>query len=306
MMSDISGIYTISTKESQLAVKALGAELTSWQADLQTEYLHQPDWQWSGQAPLLFPFVGGLSEQIYAWQGKKYHMPKHGFLRERLFTLQKDKTYQNAEEACICLAYKSTKDDLAIYPFPFAVEAYFYLHNHSLKQELKITNLAKTKMYFACGFHPAFNLPKSLGRSVNDFALRFINKDQLEHLQLDFASGLQKTEVPHTMPLIRQNWNWQADDFDRDCWFFQTSGSDIELVSKVKQKTLLHLQSDLNILGVWQPYAAETGANFICLEPWSSSVGPLNKLAELSAWPDRLSLEPEQSYTATYTVTAKY
>lgn len=303
-MSKDALVYNLQTKTAKLAVSTLGAELTSWQPDGHTEYLHQPDWQWASQAPLLFPFVGGLHQKNYTWQGKTYEMPKHGFLRDRLFIYEKDKSYQKEDAACLCLSYKSTKEDLQLYPFSFSIETCFYLQDRQFRQVLQISNLSNDTLYFACGFHPAFNLPKHLGDKVTDFALRFPNKSSLKRLQLDFQTGLQLDKLPADWPLQEQTWAWQLKDFANDCWFFQTAGSDVELIAKKEQKVILRLQSDLDVLGVWQPYQALHGADFICLEPWTSSVGPFNKLADLGNWPDRLSLAKGTSCSLAYTVTA--
>lgn len=43
-------VYTLETDNAKLAVKALGAELTSWQPAKKQEWLHQSDHVWQGQA----------------------------------------------------------------------------------------------------------------------------------------------------------------------------------------------------------------------------------------------------------------
>lgn len=292
-------VYTLETDNAKLAVKALGAELTSWQPAKKQEWLHQSDHVWQGQAPLLFPFVGGLHEQSYIYKHEQYKMPKHGFVREREFTYEADKSYKHANEACLCLTYTSTKADFELYPFRFKLEAYFYLAGSKLKQALKIYNLEETPLYCAAGFHPAFKLPENLGQ-LNDFALAFPHKEQVQRLQLSYLSGLQLLLANLNMALKDNLWAWQVKDFEDQCWFFQTNGTEIELVHNKTKKAILHLSSNLPVLGVWQPYQPLTGSDFICLEPWSSSVGLEGQVCDLEKWQDRIKLEPKSTCTLEY------
>lgn len=303
MLENAERIYTLETAEARLQVRAFGAELSSWQPDKLNEYIHQPDEQWQGQSPLLFPFVGSLEEQRYSYHGQVYKMFKHGFLRQRLFTYEAAKSYQTPAKACLCLSYTTTEADLAFYPFACRIEAYFYLEQRKLRQELIVTNLSASKMYFAAGFHPAFNLPKTLG-TLSDFSLFFPEQGEIKRLQLNFSNGLQRSVADQIWLLRQGKWQWKVDDFATECWFFNTTKTNVELWSNLFAKPYLRLQSDLPVLGVWQPYREKKGADFICLEPWTSSVGPENKLADLTDWLDRYQLEVGANCSLAYTVEA--
>ena len=45
---------------------------------------------WHGRSPILFPAVGGLWNGTYRLDGKSYRMPKHGFMREKEWTLEEE------------------------------------------------------------------------------------------------------------------------------------------------------------------------------------------------------------------------
>ena len=40
---------------------------------------------WPRHAPVLFPIVGRLKDDRLRHQGKSYHLPQHGFARDRRF-----------------------------------------------------------------------------------------------------------------------------------------------------------------------------------------------------------------------------
>jgi galactose mutarotase-like enzyme len=50
---------------------------------------------WTGRAPLLFPIVGRLPNDIAICDGKAFSMRQHGFARNKQFSLS-DRAYPNA------------------------------------------------------------------------------------------------------------------------------------------------------------------------------------------------------------------
>ena len=64
-----------------------GAELQSLiNKETGIEYMWTGDAAyWSKHSPVLFPVVGSLKEDTYFYKDKVYHLPRHGFARERIF-----------------------------------------------------------------------------------------------------------------------------------------------------------------------------------------------------------------------------
>ena len=64
-------------------INAKGAELNS----LQNASGHQLLWQagpaWSRHAPILFPIVGRLKNDMLHYRGRSYRMKRHGFARDQ-------------------------------------------------------------------------------------------------------------------------------------------------------------------------------------------------------------------------------
>ncbi|MBK9637140.1 MAG: hypothetical protein IPO63_04740 [Bacteroidetes bacterium] len=49
---------------------------------------------WPKHSPVLFPIVGQLKEHRYTHQEKEYSLPRHGFAREKMFSLLEQKDDQ--------------------------------------------------------------------------------------------------------------------------------------------------------------------------------------------------------------------
>ncbi len=60
-----------------------GAELQSIQLNA-LEYLWQANSNyWGKHAPVLFPIIGELKDGKYIFDEKEYHLPRHGFARDK-------------------------------------------------------------------------------------------------------------------------------------------------------------------------------------------------------------------------------
>src|SRR5580698_4093629 len=66
-----------------------GAQLSSLRTQDSSELLWNGDPAvWAGRAPLLFPIVGVLAGGVYRLGGKTYALSRHGFARDKIFTVQ--------------------------------------------------------------------------------------------------------------------------------------------------------------------------------------------------------------------------
>src|SRR3954464_16065199 len=68
---------------------------------------------WKGRAPILFPIVGALAGNRYRLDGKEYSLPRHGFARDRLFSVVE------AEPARVLLRLDWDQESFWLYPFRF-------------------------------------------------------------------------------------------------------------------------------------------------------------------------------------------
>src|SRR6202000_1007508 len=84
-------MFTLEDQQLRISIHPKGAELQSiYHKGHQTEYLWGGDPAvWGKHSPLLFPIVGTLKDNTYYFENKAYHLPRHGFARDRDFVVEK-------------------------------------------------------------------------------------------------------------------------------------------------------------------------------------------------------------------------
>ena len=82
-------MYIIENETLRVEVNPLGAELSSlFNKSTGLEYIWSGDPVfWGKKSPVLFPIVGNLKDNQYFVDGKSYEMNRHGFAREKMFTV---------------------------------------------------------------------------------------------------------------------------------------------------------------------------------------------------------------------------
>src|SRR4051794_33841189 len=112
--------YTLENEFLLIAVKAQGAELTSiFNKKTALEYLWQAGKEWPKHAPILFPIVGQLKDNSYQYKTKTYHLERHGFARNRKFTLS---SYKKEK---ITFTLTDDEESRKIYPFHFRLSVHY-------------------------------------------------------------------------------------------------------------------------------------------------------------------------------------
>src|SRR4051794_10050822 len=84
-----SDMYSIENEVLKVAVDPVGAELQSIFNKLTgIEYLWNGDPKfWAKRSPVLFPIVGTLRNNNYLFHDTAYTLGRHGFAREKVFSL---------------------------------------------------------------------------------------------------------------------------------------------------------------------------------------------------------------------------
>lgn len=238
----------------QVEFSALGAELKSILTANNKELLWQGDANfWAKTSPVLFPIVGGLKNNYFEYENKKYQMNRHGFAREKIFDVEQ----KSSEE--IVFTLKSNSETLLIYPFEFIFKITYTLKKDTLNCNYSIKNTSSTKkLLFSVGGHPAFNLSEGMP----NYELIFNHDNNL--IYNDLNNGLidfNTTEISlknNTLPLKHEL-------FYNDALILKTLKSDeIILRNKIDQTIVKFSFKNFPYFGIW----AAKNANFICLEPW--------------------------------------
>ncbi|MCF6132097.1 aldose 1-epimerase family protein [Flavobacterium wongokense] len=274
---------TLSNSTLSATISHNGAELTSLYSIVnKREYIWEgnPDY-WGKHSPILFPIVGTLKNNSFAYDGKAYTLSRHGFARDMVFDL----ILATKTEAVFSL--KSNIKTKELYPFDFELQLSYALKDSELVITYKVINKNPKTMYYSIGGHPAFALPESF----ENYSLQFEQDEKLISYQLEndllsdrrTAIRLDENQLPLTYSL-----------FEKDALIFK------ELKSKQIQilengSSLLNFRfDDFPNFGIW----TKANAPFICLEPWagySDVVNASGNIAEKEAI-QNLAANTEKEY----------
>ena len=118
----------INNRTLSALVNRHGAELTALMRS-GTDYLWSGDARvWGQISPLLFPIVGRQIGDSYSYNGKNYHMPRHGF------AMDMDFEFSNQTDSSVELSFSSSSESgpREIYPFDFSLRSVFSFENDTL------------------------------------------------------------------------------------------------------------------------------------------------------------------------------
>ncbi len=143
---------------------ALTAEISSRGAEPVSIVAHGKErlWQnenntWAGHSPLLFPVCGNCSMRV---GGEDFPIKKHGFAREREFTLV------SRGEDFVRLRLRSDGETLARYPFEFSLDVVHTAAGTSFETRFEAVNLGKTPMPLSFGGHASYPVRDFGGASL--------------------------------------------------------------------------------------------------------------------------------------------
>ncbi len=288
-------MLTIQNGKLKIGIKKIGAELCEISSIINgTQFMWNanPD-IWGNFAPNLFPIVGMLKEETYYFKGEKYHLSKHGFIRN-------NPNFQIVEESGdkICLKLSFDKESLNIYPFKFDYYVIYELNQNNLNITYKVVNLDSKAIYFSVGGHPAFKCPIYENESYSDYQLIFESEEMSETHLLNLQSGLvtNKTKPVFDTPKSIQ---LRHDLFDNDALIFKYLKSrKVSLCSRNNGKILsVHFEA-FPFLGLW----AKPNANYVCIEPWIGIADSENTNQQLTEKEGIIKLDEKEEFMASYTI----
>jgi galactose mutarotase-like enzyme len=236
---------------------------------------------WKGRAPILFPIVGALNENQFRLDGKLYHLPRHGFARERNFTLIN--STPSSASFRLCWDEKTFEN----YPFQFELEMHFALTGPSLNILATVKNLENDKTLPASfGFHPAFRWPLPYGQPRAAHVIRF-EKDEPAPVRRVNSKGLVLPAAFAT-PVREGTLRLRDDLFTDDAIIFDPIASQSLRYGADTGPQLEIGFPDTPYLGVW----SKPGAPFICIEPWHGHADPQGFSGDLRAKPGIFLVPP--------------
>ena len=252
-------MYTIENEVLKVTVHPLGAELQSiFNKQTGIEYLWNGDPKfWAKRSPVLFPIVGTLRNNSYLFHDFSYALGRHGFAREKVFSL--------VEEGPHALSFE-LKDDpetLKLYPFQFSLVIRYLVEGNKLQVSLSVKNTGSRPMYFSIGSHPAFRLPLVESLEYADYYLMFNKIEKAGRWPINNAGLLEG--APSLVLNETSKLPLEKSLFYNDALVFKHLRSDeVTLRSDKNPHGLDFHFPGFPFLGIW----AAKDADFVCIEPW--------------------------------------
>lgn len=281
--------YTLENDFLKIKIKAAGAELCSLynkQTDL--EYLWQGDNPWPKHAPVLFPIVGQLKNNVFYYDKKSYSMERHGFARNHTFKAE----VNNPEK--IIFTLRENKDTLLMYPFHFLLSVNYQLLKSCLTVIYQVKNTDSKNLFFSIGAHPAFKVPLLEKEKYEDYYLTFEKEESIERhfLQKGLLDGGTK-EIELNQGKLNLNKNLFYDD----AIVIKNMKSEIISIKSNTSKHGLHfIFKGYPFFGIW----AAKDADFVCLEPWHGITDNINHHNQIEDKEGIIALSPKNKFTCSY------
>lgn len=278
----------------RVSVADLGAELCSvkdkasgeerlWSADPAI---------WNRHAPILFPFVGKVTDGKYRFQDREYEMKtQHGFARDMVFA--------RVEESGLSVSHRlrATEVTRRVYPFDFCLTVRHSLDAERprvLRVDWTVENTGDNEMLFSIGGHPGFLMPP--GARKEDCLLCFPGKETLRYFGADPA-GFALPEKPKVLSLDGGCAPYLADI--PETWIFEGQGIDEVSVAGPDRKPYVTLRCPgFPMLAVW----ANPKGPYICLEPWFGRTDDAGFSGTLEEKPGIQRLRPGEERRIAYTM----
>lgn len=288
-------IVTVKNDKLILGVDTLGAQMMHLQDAKGTEYLWQGDpAYWQDRSPVLFPFIGRLTENSYYLQGVKYPMTIHGFAAQQEFAVVEE------GDGFVVLELTGNDSTKQQYPFDFSLKIGYRLEENRLNVTYQVENRSEQVMPFGIGGHPGFNVPFVAGERFEDYELVFSTPCQPQ--RLGFSPAVYLNGQDENYPLQDGTTIAMRHElFDEDAIILRNMARAVTLRSKVSGKSLCVSYPDMPYLGIW--HWPHTDAPYVCIEPWTSLPARQDVIEELTCKSDMIQLKPGCTHTTGWEVT---
>lgn len=282
-----------------LTIKArtFGGELTSIKSkksDIEFLWTGNPEY-WKYHAPVLFPTIGKVKDGKYLVNNKTFELPQHGLARISTFNLI------NQTSNSMSFELKYSEESLKIYPYKFSLIITYTLIGNKVETSYEVKNLDDKTINFSIGAHPAYMCPILENESLNDYYFEFEKKETAKIMLLDPSTGL----FNHNYQDYLNNNNKIAlskELFKNDALVFESGKLNSNKITVKTDKHNTSIEFDFTnfpYLGLWAP---ATGAPFVCIEPWFGHADFEDFNGEFKDKAGILSLDINQSFKCTYSV----
>lgn len=286
--------YQLQNNQISVLISSVGAELQSMKKD-NTEYLWNGDSKyWKDRSPVLFPFVGRLTDGKYRLNGTEYPMGIHGFARFA------DYDVVEQSDARIVFETKNTEESYASYPYHFVLRISYELDGNRVNIGYSVKNESDREMYFGIGGHPGFQVPLEEGLVFGDYYLEFSEKSSPD--RVGFTQACYLNGINAVFPLKSEKILPMSHDmFDNDAIVLQHACREVTLKSDKGQRAVTVSYPDCPYIGFW--HAPKTEAPYICIEPWASLPSRQDIIEEFGHKSDMIHLLSGKEYRNQWSIT---
>ena len=287
---------TLKNEFLTVVFSTLGGEIRSIVSNkTEFEYLWQGAPQyWTGRATNLFPIVGRVKGGKYQYNGTEYAINSpHGFLK-----ISEMDVAEHTENTLV-FNLKSSEETLKCYPFEFDFYINYQLDGAKLTCRYYVLNKSEGEMYFSVGGHPGFNVPFDDEEKFTDYYLEFNGECHPNEVVCDncFITGQFTPYKLEDDRIIRLNHNL----FDNDAIILSSMDARVIELKNVNNDRKVTVDfTDFAYLGLWHKPLSD--APYICIEPWNGLPSGVNDNEELTKKPAILKLQPEETYSASFSI----
>jgi galactose mutarotase-like enzyme len=200
----------------------------------------------AGGCPVLFPFSGGIKDDLYTINGKAYTMPVHGLVKNASFAVS-----QMSKSNVKLYATNSKAQKDANYPFDFCLELDYIINENSVTLAATVCNESETPMPHTFGWHPYFTATDKTA-----FSLRLPMREYLNYITDTIHASNGQPEI---LPPID------------NVYYNRTEGDIVILNQTDGYKAVVHMDEAYKIITVWSTLDA-----FVCVEPWLGMPNAIN------------------------------
>ena len=234
-----------------------------------------------------------VNDETYRVDGKEYHLPRHGFARDAMFTLI------NKTEQRLTFALHDTEETLKVYPYHFNLAITYRLEGNQVHVIWHVENTDTREIHFQIGGHPAFNVPGMKDGEAQAGRITLDNDGPMEALRSYIDGSHEMKEVP----LVEAENG--VIEFSDNTW----RNDSIKVhKSQVRRATLLNKAGEPEVtvsfktpvIAFWSPFGKN--APFVCIEPWYGIGDPRGFSGDFKDKPLMNHLQPGASFMSKYTI----
>jgi galactose mutarotase-like enzyme len=282
--------HTLDSGRISATIKAAGAELCSLKNADGFELLWQAGPAWPRHAPILFPIVGRLKNDVLRHQGKTFPMTQHGFARDQTFD------WRARERTSCTLDLTDNAASRLRFPFAFRLAVTYAVDDVHLDVRFEISNTGDEILPASLGGHPAFNWPLLPELPKQAYGIHFAKDEPAPIRRL--TGGLLR-QKPEPTPIKGSYLALSEQLFADDAVILDHPASSSIRYAADRGPAIELQWQGFRELGIW---SKPDGAPFLCLEPWRGFASPLDFDGEFFDKPGIMKITPGKTEILSYRI----